>query len=471
MLKKFGLLCLLMSNATNFSMSRQLTSRLPKTIQSYMPRSLTQAPKMDQPTTSISSQDLSKRVNELLQQKPEYAQTFENHPVYWKLEKSKELSPSLQMDFHNKNIILLHEILQYCYEHPQDTEDIMNFYTNMENADSMIKEKLAQQPEHFQRFFNQQLQLYINPRLQYYMQEQYQYTKADGSMWIKERILRYFDYPFIALKTCINIVQLMILILFCKQELRKLQGKNAGADIDNQNLSEAIELLQDALDIPNVPVKKQRPDSFLYPELSAVAFYDPSFNIIILNPLFFNYSIASQVRIILHEMRHGLQWNRKAELSPEILEYAKSCNLNLGWGFEKLCQQAFFWSTAIPGRFWSSPLKEFDADNFAYEHMKNSPIFKDIAQERDWHTFNPNKGYFSTEMALKKAPKMQPNSITTPEETLNGLYNPYLQHIPEHLAQAAAKNRTARAKLLAQQQNETLFDRYLKKLEAEDLIS
>jgi|GEM_PF-1189992 len=498
MLKNFGLLCLLMSNATNFSMSRQLASRLPKTIQSYMPSSLTQTPKTGQQTTSIvqettsiSSQGLSKRVNDIFKQQQQYAQTFKNHPAYQEFE-SLKLSAALQTDFIlQQKIMLLHEILQYCQQHPEETEDIMAFYTNMKNADSMIKEKLAQQPEHFQRFFNQQLQQY--------MQEPYHYSRTSGSTWLKEKILRIFNRPLVELEIAIGvcwsaiIATITIIILlerdplnnqeYLKEQLDDFLLKNNLFDIENQDLLDTINLLKEALDILNIPFKQSKTNKIANHELHATAYYENTgFNIIVLNPDFFTFSSAAQIYILLHEMRHGLQFNKKVELSPEILEYAKSCKLNLGLNHPVLSKLANTWPRA---------LLEFDADNFAYEHLKNSPNLQKIANERGFRQFDPNKGYFSIEMALKKAPnnakikKSFMDELTNfineiieysasprhaQKSTKNNTENPYLQHIPEHLKQAAAKNKAARLQLLAQKQNPTLFATYLETLKKDDLL-
>ena len=469
MLKKFGLLCLLISNTTNFSMSRQLASRLPKTIQSYMPSSVTQTPKIDQPTTSISSQNLSKRVNDIFKQQQEYSQTFRNHPAYQELE-ALRLSPLLQQDLVlQQKIMLLHEILQYCQQHTEETEDIMTFYTNMKNADSMIKEKLAQQPEHFQRFFNQQLQQYI--------QTPYQYTKANGSTWIKEIILKYFNSPIIALKTtckCLLLIKSFLISLETADEIKTIYSLR---DIDDPDLAEVIDLLKNALNIPELKITQQITPSNLIPAAQTAAYIPPLDIIVLQHDSFFKLSLASQIAILLHELRHGMQNRGIVELSDDIIEYAKSCNTNLGWGLHEFFKQ---------GIFWSSPLREFDAEYFAYKQMKDSSSIQHIAQEVGQKSFNPKIGYFSKEMILQlgKNPKTkvvrnaqlerQWNRFLSRFKQNTPVYleeNKYFQHIPEHLAQAAAKNRTARAKLLAQQQNETLFDRYLKKLEAEDLIS
>jgi len=450
MLKNIGFLCLLMSNATNFGMSRQLTSRLPIAVQSYMPSSLTQTQKTSQPTISISSQDLAKRVNDLFQQHPPYAQRFKNHAAYQELELLK-ISPLLQQDIVLQHkIMILHEILQYCQQHPEETEDIMIFYTNMENVDFMIKEKLAQQPQHFQRFFNQQLQQY--------MQEPYHFAQAAGSTWIKELILKLFSYRSVALKITIR-----MLILFL---LYETQGLFHGQEINDQDLVQAIELLQDALDIPNTSVKKQRRPSMFVGPLDA-GYHSDIYNIIILTPNFFELSLAAQITILLHEMRHVLQTNGAAELSTELLKYANACNLNLGLKLHEFFQYSFFWSSA---------LQEFDADNFAYEQMKNSPLFKKIVEETSVYKFNPNTGYFSADMALHKAPLQETfiaktrnkwKQIADNQPVVNNQENKYLQHIPEHLKQAAAKNRQARAQVSAQKQNATLLDTYLEKLEAD----
>ena len=224
---------------------------------------------------------------------------------------------------------------------------------------------------------------------------------------------------------------------------------------------EVIELLKEALGIDDVPVQfntQIASGPYVLGWSKASAFYTSGLDMVLLNPGFFTRSFPGQIGVLLYEFRHVLQFRREVELPADFIAYAQQCNVDIGSSWYRFFRQAMF---------WTSPLLEFDADNFAFDQMKDSEDIVSLAGETS-RTFDKNKGYFSRDMVLKDKKHASINGALLEINRFSLFFldswngkNIYMRYVPEHLKQAAAYNR--------QHPRQTLFDQYVAELDKQGL--
>ena len=291
-------------------------------------------------------------------------------------------------------------------------------------------------PEHAQTFFKQQVQKYTTSA--------FNYDKTAGKNWVKERISRLYPYVVVAVMT-----SYFILVLLCyfydKYHIDTVfkVWKHGGLDINNQQerqLLEIFNLLIDALNVEPVALRKG-PGI-----LGSIGSYLPFFQFVESTHRFFAMSIEAQILTLLHELRH-YQQDTSIIIPADIVAYAKSCRVK-PYDFDI----AVFFMT---GFFWSRAILEFDAELSAAHYMKEHPWLSTAVKFRSG-SFNSNTGYLSQNMMLKDAPKFEDPSGIQLEDWIDLEHkwneflcaqsgeNIYLQAVPKHLLDAAAKNRAAK---------------------------
>lgn len=396
----------------------------------------------------------------LLRQTPQIQNKIQNHPFFKELIIEVNNVPNInfthknQLNFDERTLLKL-EIFVYCINHPQEAEEMMNFYSEIKEANHLIKERLKFLPSHAQEFFQQQLQKYLNSPLNYNQT----YDKNN----IKEKICHLYPYPDTALALSFWI--LIFIISFYSAEYIsayvEYYKKSQPLNLDNpqeQELLEIFNLLLDALNLPKTDLRKT--SSSL-----GVADFMPRINCIRLSPSFFYFSLDTQIFILLHELRHYQQFTQ-ITVPKDVIDYAKECQVE-PFDFFNFFRFGFFTSRAM---------NEFDSDLFAARQMKDYPWINSIATEmrsvifpEDFDIlFDPETGYLSSRMISKEGlygDKLTLfvyiekfiNYITKKwHKFINSLpsENMYLEYIPQHLKEAAKKNK------LAKEEAQQIFEAY-----------
>lgn len=266
------------------------------------------------------------------------------------------------------------------------------------------------------------------------------YEQSFNKHWAKEKISRLNPYAVTAVALGFSI--LTSLVYFCLEYNVPLifdVWKYGALDVTNpeeKQLLEIFNLLVDALNLEPIALRKG-PGL-----LGNLGSYLPFFQFVEITPVFFGLSLEAQILTLLHELRH-YQQDTLIVIPADVVEYAKSCGVQ-----PYSSDIAVFFMT---GFFWSRAMLEVDADLFSAQQMKEHRWISSAVNSTKDPWFNPQSGYLTNEMMLKDAthPNRSSFIIFFEKQWSNFLSkqygeNIYLQYVPQHLKQAAAKNRATK---------------------------
>ena len=393
----------------------------------------------------------------LSKQPDEIQRKINNYPVLKEFIIEVNQNPNLQIidyaqpKLDNKTLAKL-EIFIYCINHPDKTEEIMSFYEEMEKAHKLITNRLKFLPNYAQEFFKNTFKEIttndINENLSI------EDIKNLNIKEIKARILL-LRYTIVIAVVGVSLHSLALLIDFFNYyyEYSKYEALS-DKYMQEKDILETFEILTDALNLEPTGLYKNEKNDYYKNKDTAIAFYSQATKCIVLNPSFFNYSTDSQLFTLLHELRH-YQQHTQIRIPEDVIEYAKKCGVS-----EKEESLWYFFSTTF---FWSSALGEFDADLFAARQMKDYRWINSITQEMGWTNFDPKKGYLSKEMILKESPHGNKSLFITKlekawERFIGNYDSSMINKIPQHLKDAAIKNKTAREE--KKEEREKIFKDY-----------
>lgn len=456
----FSMLLVMQVNI-EFAMMRKVTSKSPKISQSYLPNTFMTTQGMPKNVSELPKTSQAQFNRWLQEQNPELQQKIIKNDLFQ--EHMRDLAHPFKNDMAlQQKIMIQQEILDYMMLHSQDAAEIIDFYVQTRDAQRLIQERLKLLPEHAQRFFKSQVKKHRGSNF-------FKGMNLTGLENIKQKILELNNNIFSALIIMLDIVVFTIVFIDnerLKQERIEENTLSYQKEVKDKFLLEVFSLILDALNLEPIPLVYLRPED-QFAASFAVYDMDTVIGLVALFPSFFDASMPVQVKILLHELRHHLQLapdvNEHIVIPADVVQYAKECAVQ-PYGLDLFMQTGFFWTRAMI---------EFDADNFAQQQMKDSSFIKEIASF--WQIpFEPNKGYLRGDMWFKDAPHAHRNDfLIWLENNWNAFVstftgeNLYLKYIPEHLKQAAAKNRAAKAKIKPKTSGEKLFDSYLANLDQE----
>lgn len=421
---KFISVILILYHVNNFGMKgywSRMRQYLPKNIPTvsslvgYKPVAASAMPNLEQINTWLKGQDAA------MQSKIQQHDFYKNYQ-YALIDFFKE-DPVL------KQRALLHgEIASYIMDHPEESKEILDFYADMQNAQSLIEARLKLLPSHAQRFFQGQVEKYGLALSQDKNQQ------VRDKSWVKKRILRLFFYVIPVLTIAYSV---SCLFEIWEKALRPFFfGALNVNNPEEKKMLDLFKLLSVAATGTNIEFRISR-DVLDTP---ICAYYDMFFNFICLTPKFFELLPEARVFVLLHEIRHFMQFNN-IEIPLDVIEYAKSCGVQSS--SNNLFSIITFFQT---GFFWSRAIVEFDADLFAAQQMKGSRFIKG-ASTSSKSLFSPGTGYLSSDMILNDALYAQRSqTLIELEKSWNGFLssliggNVYIQYVPEHLKQQAAEH-------------------------------
>lgn len=399
-------------------------SKLSQKVQTYLPKNwtsvgsdTTQAPTTPQATLTPEA------LHEFLQEQASTAQ-----------QKTHQLFQHHASDFINTtkmNPQFTPKSTQSTSQYITDDYEQLMYYQNMLKLSKDIERFLAKSPETVRNFYRQQ---------------QEKHAPIFNKMFqCDAKLKKLFHTKYFQIFTTIYMyIGIIFFIYVFYQHLTESE------DPLSEELSTVISLIQDAFDLHHIRF------SALKDSATAIVSYDVRTKKIILNPQFFTLPKKDQALALIHETRHALQYAGRAELSADIIEYAKACSLNLGWGLYKFLNN---------GSYWSPALREFDAEYFTYSYIPT----ENSIQAKTWskHRFNPNIGYFSEEIVqgLLKSPKINAEWVKFINDPKTK--DAYLTYIPHELKQQATENAYNRVKRQRKEQYERkkrmddLFSSYL----------
>ncbi|HSW75413.1 MAG TPA: hypothetical protein VLG50_00050 [Candidatus Saccharimonadales bacterium] len=421
---------LLICSNTEYSMARRFTSKLPKSVQSYLPKVFAgyQSPSTITPTYI---QSWLQAQNPIIQNKISQHVFFKDlmsdleNPL--KINAPLNINPAIQ-----QRTIIRQEIFMYCMLHPEESEEIMNFYQEMKNAQSLIEQRLQLLPAHAQQFFKQQVQKYMASDLLY--------DQSFNKHWAKEKISRLNSYVVTAIALGFSILTYLV-YFFLEYDISLVfdvwrYGRLDVTNPQEKQLLEIFNLLVDALNLEPIALRKG-PGI-----LGTFGSYLPFFQFVEVGFDFFELSLEAQILTLLHELRH-YQQDTLIVIPADVVEYAKSCGVQ-PYSFDI----AVFFMT---GFFWSRAMLEVDADLFSAQQMKEHKWVSSAVNSTRYPWFNPESGYLANEMMLQDAkhPNRSPFLINIEKKWSNFLSkqygeNIYLRYVPQHLKEAAAKNRATK---------------------------
>lgn len=458
--KIIAIVLVAMQSSIQLAMTRKVVSKLPKVSESYLPNTFITTQGM--PKTSMPKTTKKKKISI-----PKVAQDKkESMPKVIKKQFDSLLQvqkPELQ-----QKTIMKQEILDYMISHPEDAAEIIDFYMETRKVHGLIEKRLKLLPEQAQRFFKSQVQKYRGSNFFKGMN----LTELEN---IKRNVLELKDALVPAVLIMVGVVIIICILIDSEKRNRdKIEANTLSYtyEVQDEALLEVFNLILDALDLDPIPLMHFRPKDIKRGNAIAHYSFYTIAGVVALDQTFFRESIPVQVKILLHELRHHLQMakniNEYVVIPADVVKYAKECGVQ-PYGFYGFIRTGFFWTSAMI---------EFDADNFAQQQMKDTGFMQDI--KKVWPgKFNPDTGYFQGDMWLKDVPivrDIEDKNLTLGDIALawNKFWNKvplgenlYLKYVPEHLKQAAAKNRAAKAKVKPKTSSEKLFDRYLANLDQE----
>lgn len=412
---------LLIHSVTTFTMFRY-TSKLPQYFQGYLAQifqQTAQQPSSIKPEINIDLTHLKK----FIQRQASSASFSQNRlPQDFQEFQQQSISNHELMNLQKINAFMKNTDPSYCSQIFQHYEN--SIYENTKNVPFIKKS-----PEPVQDFFYKEPTkhdpLFIQDcknnkelaKLYYYGK----YTTVNLILAIYT-LCHNQKYVMIDLifKTYIFLC-LIIFIVYSYLIIYKMNDPELHQIIDDPEILEVIQLLQDAFGLQNISFYKISENK---EDPTNIAHYRDSTKSIYLQPKFFKYSKNDQVNILFHEIRHAIQFQRKAELSSDMIEYAKVCNLDLGWAPYRIFKLA---------SYWSSPLREFDAEYFAY---KNIPV----KGNRFFSKFDPNQGYFALPQINHVIKSEKINELWVQFINDPNVKRSCLAYIPHELKQLATEN-------------------------------
>ncbi|MBI2352993.1 hypothetical protein HYV11_01980 [Candidatus Dependentiae bacterium] len=383
----------------------------------------------------------SQQISSLLQQQPLSLQKIiSKHPFY------TDFLQEAQQSTFNDTALLKKEIYLYILQHPENASEIMDFYQEIKNEQILIKEQLKKLPPLTQTFFEKELQKYKNIKFQY---------DATEKNYIKTKICKAFPYVITAIAITVSILGIVLFFLTIIGEEIAYPEISKPTTKAESDLLDIFHLLLDAFDLEPIPLKRINAAKGIADD-EIIAYYRslPFPGSIVCGQHFFSSPLEAQIIFLLHELRHYLQ-HSSIVIDKETIKYAKSLQVQP----YDLNMNSFI-AFLHTGFFWSSAMKEFDADLFAARQMKDHKAFQSAAKYNRPPLFNPKEGYLSEELMLKQANNHLPNLQEKWTDFIKELpsENIYFEYIPPHLIPDLQKKLTD---FIKEFQNENIYLEYI----------
>ena len=180
--------------------------------------------------------------------------------------------------------------------------------------------------------------------------------------------------------------KLLVLISFCLSSLVfgnydvLMMNKYGAKRCSDEGLLAVYEAICKEIDVNPIPLYVVDLDLFnIYGNIRA--HYQPAEKLICLFPTFFNQGHSTKVKILLHELRHHMQYTKSTRISDETGGFAKQYDT----------QFAIDAWNDTGGSSRTRKLEEFDADTFALSHFSCVDCLLEIRDACGWS--NVSGGY------------------------------------------------------------------------------
>ena len=345
-------------------------------------------------------------------------------------------------------------MMQSIMKDPEQAEEILQFYHQLNQANTQVHQALDRMPVEFQQLLDKRVQEYA-----LYVQggQQVEETVLTPMQRFKMFIVRM--YPYLVCCILFSMQVLLVIEAFFQElkrkdpasykELKKQlslynipeRDRPHVVSVQDQNLLELLDVLIDAFSLENIAVyQSSQPYSDSGPALAG--FFPSAESIIILFPNFFEQSAQAQLFTLLHEIRHLMQYNEGLRfVVPQDL-----FDLAVSLGVKKHTNSLS--ELLLLSRFYSGPMREFDADTFATLQLKSTGIPHRLDSRLISHRFDPSSGYLSGELVTQLVGPAKQKSVVEKVSQRFSDYvamlrgeNVYVRLLPDHIKQQAKENR------------------------------
>ena len=404
----------------------------------------------------------------MMQQKPKMRQLINKYEVVRRYDHLLTVQASGNSQV-NSQIQMFNTIMQSIMNDPEQAEEILQFYNQLNQANAQVHKALGKMPAEFQQL--------LDKRVQQYALHVEQAVQAEVKVLTPMQRIKMFmirTYPYLVASLIVGLQIVMLISLYFRvQAYRKIDYFNKTfvfSDIGPE-LQELFHTLLDAFSMDPIPISKVENIETSSAADARVILTNEVEMMVLLYPEFFNFPVEKQIFTLIHELRHIQQYSMMFasklgseplafEIPKDIVDLAASLGVSR-YNTEK---------TILFGIYYSRALKEFDADLFAVNQLKNDPnLLSKTIQYRDakGFSFDSDSGYLSGELIAKFAGSKQEHTLLGKmsqnfSEFVGKLKgeNAYVRLLPDHIKQQAKQNRAKKPELqrFPKRPTENLFD-------------